>query len=302
MSSTMTDEQFYAAFKRWYIFLLKVFCVIILCIALKFSLRIFVVDTFAIPTESMYPTIIPGDKVMVNKLVMGARLYDDLDSAIHSRRPAVTRVASWSDIERGDLAVFNFPFPHSYSKIEFNISLVYCKRCVALPGDTIGAVNGFLKNSACHDTLGHIPSQRELSMCVDSIMDKGRGWRTYGYDSVYRRWTIKNFGPLYVPKKGTTIGLDTINYKLYVKPIEYETQLKLEMRDGQLTLGGEPICNYTFAEDYYFFVGDNVLSSHDSRYWGFVPRGHIVGVATHIFYSKSRQNGDMRWSRTLKRI
>lgn len=298
----MTDDKFDEIFRKWYMFFLKVFCVVVLYIVLKFAIRIFAVDTFAIPTESMYPTLIPGDKVIVNKLVVGARLYDDLDSAIRSRRPMVTRIKGLHDIELGDLAVFNFPFPHSYSKIEFNISLVYCKRCIALPGDTIGTVNGFFINSSRDDTLGYIPAQRELSFCVDSIMDKQRGWRTYGYDSIYRRWTIKNFGPLYVPQKGATVKLDTINYKLYRIPIEYETRLKMEVKGGELTLGGQKTDRYTFVEDYYFFVGDNVLDSHDSRYWGFVPRAHIVGVATRIFYSKSRQNGDMRWNRTFNAL
>ena len=41
-------------------------------------IRIFIMDYFTIPTESMMPTLQPGDKVIVNKLTMGARLYADL--------------------------------------------------------------------------------------------------------------------------------------------------------------------------------------------------------------------------------
>ena len=40
--------------------------------------RMLLFDYFTIPTESMFPTLKPGDKVVVNKLKMGARIYTDL--------------------------------------------------------------------------------------------------------------------------------------------------------------------------------------------------------------------------------
>ena len=39
--------------------------------------RAFVADKFIIPSESMSPTLVPGDEVWVNKLLMGARIYTD---------------------------------------------------------------------------------------------------------------------------------------------------------------------------------------------------------------------------------
>ena len=41
-------------------------------------LCIFLFDSFSIPTYSMYPTLKPGDEVIVNKMLMGARIYKDL--------------------------------------------------------------------------------------------------------------------------------------------------------------------------------------------------------------------------------
>ncbi|MFT7638126.1 MAG: signal peptidase I, partial [Candidatus Omnitrophota bacterium] len=32
-------------------------------------------------------------------------------------------------------------------------------------------------------------------------------------------------------------------------------------------------------ENSYFVLGDNSLSSRDSRYWGFVPKKYMVGKA-----------------------
>ncbi len=37
--------------------------------------------------------------------------------------------------------------------------------------------------------------------------------------------------------------------------------------------------------DHFFVLGDNRDNSKDSRYWGFVPRGDVRGVARVVYYS-----------------
>ena len=106
-----------------------------------------------------------------------------------------------------------------------------------------------------------------------------------------------------MPRKGGLVTLDTINFRLYRLVIEYETGKKLRMNaQRQLTLGGEPIAEYIFQGNYYFFCGDQVLNSNDSRYWGFVPEEFIVGVVTRITYSRDRESGEFRWDRLLKKV
>lgn len=39
---------------------------------------------------------------------------------------------------------------------------------------------------------------------------------------------------------------------------------------------------------FYFALGDNSNSSHDSRYWGFIPEDHVIGRAEMIFWPLSR--------------
>ncbi len=51
---------------------------ILLAIVIAALLRFFIVDFYSIPSDSMYPTIEPGDFIVVNKMYMGARFYKKL--------------------------------------------------------------------------------------------------------------------------------------------------------------------------------------------------------------------------------
>lgn len=56
-----------------------------------------------------------------------------------------------------------------------------------------------------------------------SLIQSGIVLDTYPWDSINYKWTIKSFGPLYIPKSGISIPIDTLNIKLYKNLIEYET-------------------------------------------------------------------------------
>jgi signal peptidase I len=123
-------------------------------------------------------------------------------------------------------------------------------------------------------------------------------------DTAYR-WTINNFGPLYIPRKGATIKIDTKNLCLYERVISYYEQNDLQVKDGQIFINGKPAAEYTFKMNYYWMMGDNRHSSLDSRFWGFVPEDHIVGKPKFIWLSLDRNKkfiNRIRWERMFKGV
>ncbi len=103
-------------------------------------------------------------------------------------------------------------------------------------------------------------------------------------EPVYQ-WSRDNFGPLWLPAKGSTIALNRDNYLKYSRAITAYEGNTLEEVDGKYILNGEVADSYTFQQGYYWMMGDNRHSSDDSRYWGFVPEDHIVGKPVFIWMS-----------------
>ena len=120
-------------------------------------------------------------------------------------------------------------------------------------------------------------------------------------------WNEDNFGPILLPKAGTSVGLTLQNLPLYKKIIrEYEKNL-LVVKDGAIFINGKKTTQYSFQQDYYWMMGDNRHRSEDSRYWGFVPEDHIVGKPVLIWFSieginEGIRNWSIRWDRVMTTV
>jgi signal peptidase I len=112
-------------------------------------------------------------------------------------------------------------------------------------------------------------------------------------------WTIDNYGPIWIPKKGATLQLTEQNYAIYERPIRVYEHNNFEMRNGKFFLNGKEVTDYTFKMNYYWMMGDNRHGSQDSRFWGFVPEDRIVGKAALIWFS---WESGPRWNRLFKRV
>lgn len=126
--------------------------------------------------------------------------------------------------------------------------------------------------------------------------------RLFPHDpSHFSGWTVDNYGPIWIPKSGTTMNLTAENIALYDRLIRVYEGNKLEQQDGQFFINDEPTNQYTFQQDYYWMMGDNRHNSEDSRVWGFVPRSHVVGKPIFLHFS-TKENSILKginWDRIL---
>ncbi|MCM1502620.1 MAG: signal peptidase I [Bacteroidales bacterium] len=257
------------------IFVWLAFTVSVLAI-MHYAGRALVCDSFLVGGDSMEPTLHRGERVYVNKLVLGARIYRNFDFS----RPDLDcfRMPGFGRLEPGDIAVFNYPYARSKDTVSFKINYVYVKRCIGTPGDSVSIVDGYWKNSRYDGAIGAVEMQRCLSETPDSVLvAQGVVMNAFQVDKS-RGWTIRNFGPCHVPRKGDCVELTKDSYRQYRRLIQYETGFRPEVIDGKVCVGGNPAETYTFRHSYYFFGGDNVLNSRDSRYFGLVPEEYVVGA------------------------
>ncbi len=160
---------------------------VIIAVVLALIIRTFVVQAFKIPTGSMSPTLIEGDRILVNKFIF-----------------------KFKEPKRGDIIVFVSP---EDKKKDF------IKRLIGLSGETLEIANGTVL-----------------------INDKALG---------------EDFA---------------INQRYYYNR-------------GDFGKKNEAI---QVPEDAYFALGDNSISSRDSRYWGFLPKKYLIGKAFLIYWPPTR--------------
>jgi signal peptidase I len=119
-------------------------------------------------------------------------------------------------------------------------------------------------------------------------------------------WTVDNYGPVWIPKRGESVKLTLDNIAIYERPIVAYEGNTLDVKDGKIYINGVESDSYTFGMDYYWMMGDNRHNSADSRCWGFVPEDHIVGKALFVWLSLDKDrgwfDGKLRWRRMFRGV
>lgn len=265
---------------KWVKYLFAAFLSVPLLYGVWLLARMLFFDYFTIPTESMCPTLNPGNKVVVNKLKMGARIYTDLHFDLKGQELKAFRMKGLEGVKRNDIVVFNFA--NHWGKINFIINNVFCKRAIGLPGDSLSAVDGHYRNNNCDEVLGVEKEQARLEHTPDSLI---QGFWIPPYSN---GWNIKNFGPVYIPRKGDVVKIGALEASLYGVMLEWELgkDITFSWEKDEAYADGRLLTHHRFKHNYYFMAGDNVMNSSDSRYWGVVPEEYIVGVVTTIITGK----------------
>ena len=171
---------------------------IVIALLLALFIREFFIQAFKIPSGSMIPTLLVGDRLMVNKLRYGPKI-----------RFTDKRLPGFSQARRGDIIVFIFP---EDPKRDF------IKRLIAFGGETVEIKDGDIFVSD--------------KLITDPVINK-----------------------IYYYNRGDYGG------------------------EGQVI---------KVPEGHVYVLGDNSASSHDSRFWGFVPEANIIGRAEFIYWPVNR--------------
>ncbi len=204
----------------WYVDLSKSFFPVILAVLV---LRSFIVEPFRIPSDSMVPTLLNGDFILVNKFSYGLRL------------PVLnTRFFGGSPPARGEVVVFRYPR---------DPAVAYIKRVVGLPGDRLEYRNQQLFINGQPAPLTPLPA------------DPARP----GYQQFAEQ-------------------LGQVSHRIQMLTDGRWPGLQLQ-QDSQGSVAWE----YQVPDGHYFMMGDNRDNSSDSRVWGPLPEGNLIGKAFFIW-------------------
>ena len=122
-------------------------------IIIAIIIRTFFFQAFFIPSSSMEPTLLVGDRIFVSKFSYGYSKHSFPFSL-----PLINERVLFSEPERGDIIVFKTPE---------NLRIDYIKRLVGLPGDKIQMIDGILH-------INDIPVKRKKIRSETKFINNGQ--------------------------------------------------------------------------------------------------------------------------------
>ena len=125
-------------------------------------LQIMVFTFFRIPTDSMQPSLQPGDNILVNKTIMGARIFNIWEAA-EEKDVDIYRLPGMGKVKHNDVLVFHYPYPHKNDSLSMHLLKYYVKRCIALPGDTMGIREGHYYIKGMDEPVGNVEAQERIA-------------------------------------------------------------------------------------------------------------------------------------------
>ncbi len=229
-------------------------------------IRPFIIQAFFIPSESMVPTLLTNDHIMVSKFIY------------RFRQPKL-----------GDVMVFKAPPDATRDGVEKD----FIKRVVAVPGDRVRITPGYVKVGARrldHDDLrrllAHSALPKTVKLSDDKVFADGQ---PVAKRRIARALNRPDADVVVVPGR------------VYINGVPIDEDYVAEDPDGAYPRSDTPRGWVVVAEDHnevvripagkLLVMGDNRNDSNDSRFWGLLDRERVRGKAMFIFWPIGR----VRW-------
>ncbi|MEN6520280.1 MAG: signal peptidase I [Armatimonadota bacterium] len=256
-------------------------------------IRPFFVQAFFIPSESMVPTLLVHDHILVNKAVYRVKDPQHGDIVVFKAPPAALKISGMLESAQTD----------------------YIKRVVGVPGDEIYVVPGYV-----------LVDGRKFARL--EIEDKIASKVGYEYQYDFRSYKIDDFS-VKLTKDGVYVQgkrisnkqladyLDMLNPEIEIHPGYVWRNGKIlnepymaEDPDGEYPILNDPylleaadagklqlITNngherIKLSKGEYLMMGDNRNHSSDGRFWGPLDRDRVVGRAMFTFFPFNRFQWD----------
>ena len=251
---------------------------------LALGIRVLLVEAYSIPSESMVPTLLIKDHLVVSKLSFGWHI-----PKTHGR------VFAFSHPKRGQIVIF---VPPNEPKLSF------VKRCVGLPGDVVEVrgkqvyINGL--NAEIPFSFGRLTDVPPESLPVlDKAYNDYRA--TLPADAASEpQFHTTWLGPFQLPAGVYYEEAEARFRRVYGRLLDQPKVGPLEMMpkgapDPQATwtytnqMGNHDWFGpYTLKDGEYWMMGDNRDNSADSRYFGPVRWEALRGTPLFRYWPPSR--------------
>lgn len=301
----------------------KVFFITLL---LVFIVQLFFIQSYTVSSDQMQNAFNKGDRILVNKMAYGIRLpvtplsipftfdtFFGLKSYFDKPSLGYHRLFAQS-VALNDIVLFNNPLQidRPLDKRELILS-----RCVALSGDTISVKDGsFYVNGIEYISSPDVLYSYKLPIDQKSLLEEAiKKYNIKDYqsksDSAWIYLTLSKYESfllnqdlanelilnladssdkksfqLIIPFSGMSVELNNDNISYYQYAILDENK-NISKVDNHLFLDGVELDSYTFVNNYYWFVSDNVGEAMDSRSVSIVSEKCLIGKPFLTWYEGS---------------